>query len=394
MADDKLKQIIDRAIADGVGDEDIDLIVQEHQKRNPGILDTLQRIDTVMPGSGGLVSHAVDEIKRFQESPGWTAASYAIPGMVGKGMSMLRRPAGELLKHNGAFVRDAVGRQGALGLFGRMAETIGEKLAPTVANPNAGGSVRAGTGAFNKTLEQELGSKVDDIFASAPVSNAGMRTGLKDLDGAIEHIKPAVSHGPSGNTGGRLVRRPGQSMTSAVSGAARELDATPINVASSRNAVSTVSTPASNPGITRTAAGASDTVDDLSRLERLEKYGLNPQQQKVLDTHRQMAKRADAEVGSKATTSRIVEKAKQKGGKAVAQAARQNAESFNSRIAQSVKPVASHTPVTRVPAGVGGDEYQAIRQSGGPFNPANMNLTPEERAVMDEFWEEIAIRGM
>lgn len=45
-------------------------------------------------------------------------------------------------------------------------------------------------------------------------------------------------------------------------------------------------------------------------------------------------------------------------------------------------------PVTRVPMGATGDEYAAIRNSGGAFHQPP--LTPEELLAEDEFWSQIA----
>ena len=96
----------------------------------------------------------------------------------------------------------------------------------------------------------------------------------------------------------------------------------------------------------------------------------------------------------------MTSRAQQGGGHAVAGEAARNAESLNARIAkvagESRSPVASHatpTTPTRIPPGVGGDEYKAIRESGGPFATANRVLTPEERAAEELFWEQIAREG-
>lgn len=50
--------------------------------------------------------------------------------------------------------------------------------------------------------------------------------------------------------------------------------------------------------------------------------------------------------------------------------------------------IGSH--VTRVPRGVSGDEYATIRQGGGAFD-TRWKLTPEEQALEDEFWTNIAL---
>lgn len=47
-------------------------------------------------------------------------------------------------------------------------------------------------------------------------------------------------------------------------------------------------------------------------------------------------------------------------------------------------------PTTKVPMGVGGDEYASIRENGGAFNKELNTLTPEEAAAEDEFWVRIA----
>lgn len=47
-------------------------------------------------------------------------------------------------------------------------------------------------------------------------------------------------------------------------------------------------------------------------------------------------------------------------------------------------------PVQRVPPGARGDEYAEIRANGGAFDKRNTELSPEELAGEDEFWEVIA----
>jgi hypothetical protein len=49
--------------------------------------------------------------------------------------------------------------------------------------------------------------------------------------------------------------------------------------------------------------------------------------------------------------------------------------------------------VRRVPPNARGDEYEAIRKSGGAFSKNNTQLTDEEKSMVDTFWELIMREG-
>jgi hypothetical protein len=250
--------------------------------------------------------------------------------------------------------------------------------------------------AIARTLEQLRQPGVVDIAPSHPLGG-GFTT-----PGAVE--TSPVNPNAGGKLGGRAPTVEDE-ITSALN-----------DVRNTKEPTRTVTQPPSTSEGRRTGAwGQGEITDDtMARLERLEKYGLPDDQQKTLDAYRAMRQAREAEAKTRAATSRVVEKAKNGGGKAVEQEVKTKAAGVKDRLSKVVAevaaqegplaPVASHPTTTttsptvvasaptstRVKMNATGDEYAGVRESGGPFAAGNRHLTPEEQAAADQFWEEIA----
>ena len=88
--DDQLKAIIDSAVADGLSDEDIDLIVREHQTRQTATPATglaamtpEQRRAHVLSGADLNLDKSAEQWQAVKDNPIGTALQLAIPGVLG-----------------------------------------------------------------------------------------------------------------------------------------------------------------------------------------------------------------------------------------------------------------------------------------------------------------------
>jgi len=94
--DDQLKAIIDRAIADGVSDEDIDLLVNEHKTRQAAPVETAaDRRARVLSGADLNLDTGPEQMQYAMDNPLETAAMIATPavlGAAGKALPFLKAP--------------------------------------------------------------------------------------------------------------------------------------------------------------------------------------------------------------------------------------------------------------------------------------------------------------
>ena len=129
------------------------------------------------------------------------AASVAIPAVIGKGMSMARRPLGELLKREGVMGRDAAGRTGILGLLAKGAERIGKVLSP--GTPTVPGYTQYGgnvpgvvAGAADDAAAYPLTTSADDVSRFMPnTSGAEITNAGGQVTSRIPYARPSPGQG-------------------------------------------------------------------------------------------------------------------------------------------------------------------------------------------------------
>ena len=174
--DPQLKAIIDRAIADGASDEDIDLLVQEHRKRAPemtpeqrrqSVLESLQ-----LPRTNMLKEHPVQTIAMLAIPAAMSLGAKFGPPLLQSAISKIATPTGgavvgaaeEGIRTKGDLKSMAVGA-GSGYLLGGKAQGWLDRLFRGGVDPVAAGMSQAARPPV--TTSSGIPANIDDMMAAA-----------------------------------------------------------------------------------------------------------------------------------------------------------------------------------------------------------------------------------
>ena len=197
--DDQLKAIIDSAVADGLSDEDIDLIVQEHQTRQtaaPAITGEQRRAQTLKQlGSELNLDKAGEQWQHVKDHPIETGLQLAIPGVMGAAAKY----GGPLMKGAAAAAASPTGQSviGAIsgGYYGGIPGAI------------AGGMSGYGTGKATNTLTDMLTRYMGKSAASKEMI-AGMSKAGADIADDLPPALKALMNGGNADDLAAAVSKP------------------------------------------------------------------------------------------------------------------------------------------------------------------------------------------
>lgn len=195
--DAQLQQIIDRAVADGLGDDDIDLLVQEHKARTPvhgpanqvtarpeDFMDVTDKPNVYTQGVGkSVVQAGVGAAKNLGGMI--PALIHAVMNPMEAGKEMANAQFDTFAKGNdtskGIVERGAYKAAGLIPFLGPMAATAGERI-------GSGEPEKMGAGATDVAM----------MASASPMIRSGVKAGAKAVaptaGKAVATVKAAASH--------------------------------------------------------------------------------------------------------------------------------------------------------------------------------------------------------
>jgi hypothetical protein len=235
--DPQLQAIIDRALADGASDEDIDLLVQEHRTRTPAEpksavmadedwakLSVGEKLHNMLGWAGGALQGAFlpgDAGRAALENPGTTLATAAIPGALG----VAGKYGGPALRRGASAVTDFISKPSVGSTIGAVEGYRRDGLEGALIGGFAGASGSTRFGEFLKRMglggKSTASTKMIQGMSAKPAPTSSIKTVDEMIASAI--AKQGAKN-PTGIFGTKAPSTPPSASTLATEIAKRDID--------------------------------------------------------------------------------------------------------------------------------------------------------------------------